>query len=119
MIKPFELIVLTPGKTIADVQEVTHVRAQLADGGGISIYPGHAPLLAETVSAPLIYIDPQGEHSLDLAAGILHIKSQTITIFTSGTTEQAEDDRQGVSEEDMRFDRLAKELLMTLQHTPT
>jgi hypothetical protein len=46
------LIVTTPAETILDVPDVRWVQARLADGGGIGIWPGHAPLLAETVAAP-------------------------------------------------------------------
>ena len=48
-------MVLTPIKTLLDVEGVAWVQVRLADGGGIGIYPGHAPLLAETVTAPLRY----------------------------------------------------------------
>jgi len=49
------LTVLTPAETLLEVEGVKWVRVQLADGGGISIWPGHAPLLAETVAAALHY----------------------------------------------------------------
>ena len=49
------LTVLTPAETLLEVEGVKWVRVQLADGGGISIWPGHAPLLAETVAAELRY----------------------------------------------------------------
>ena len=51
------LTVLTPAETLLEVEGVKWVRVQLADGGGISIWPGHAPLLAETVAAELRYAD--------------------------------------------------------------
>ena len=49
------LTVLTPAETLLEVEGVKWVRVQLADGGRISIWPGHAPLLAETVAAALRY----------------------------------------------------------------
>lgn len=51
------LTVLTPAETLLEVEGVKWVRVQLADGGGISIWPGHAPLLAETVAAALCYAE--------------------------------------------------------------
>lgn len=112
VIKPLRLTVLTLAETLLDVEEVAWVRARLADGGGISIYPGHAPLLAETVTAPLRYANGSGEHVLELEAGILQVDRDGVTIFTSGLTQTSE-----VSE-DKRFDRLARTLLTAVPAQP-
>lgn len=66
------------------------MRARLADGGPIGIYPGHAPLLAETITAPLRYADGSGEHMLHLEAGILQVDDEGVTIFTSGLVQTSE-----------------------------
>ena len=126
VIKPLRLMVLTPAKTLLDVAEVAWVQVQLSDGGGIGIYPGHAPLLAETVTAPLRYADELGEHALDLEAGILQIEDDGVTIFTSGLAEISEvsETAQLISpkssevSDGARFDRLARALLTTLQAQP-
>ena len=89
------------------------MQAQLSDGGPIGVYPGHAPLLAETVAAPLRYQDPSGEHALDLSAGILQVSSDGVTVFASSQTSDASLTLE-VSENDERFDRLAQELLGAL-----
>ena len=89
MIKPLHLTVLTPAETLLDAGQVEWIKLQLADGGGIGIWPGHAPLLAETVIAPLRYADAKGEHTLDLDAGILYIETDRVTIFTSGLAGKA------------------------------
>ena len=112
VIKPLRLTVLTLAETLLDVEEVAWVRARLADGGGISIYPGHAPLLAETVTAPLRYANGSGEHVLELEAGILQVDRNGVTIFTSGLTQTSE-----VSE-DKPFDRLARTLLTAVPAQP-
>lgn len=124
MIKPLHLTVLTPARTLLNVEGAAWVQARLADGGGIGIHPGHAPLLAETVTAPLRYADPSGEHTLDLEAGILQIKRGGVTVFTSGPAQP----REGVQtdgspepsqgSEDARFDRLAQALLATMRAQP-
>jgi F0F1-type ATP synthase epsilon subunit len=80
----FRLMVLTPAETLLDMEGVAWVQACLADGGPIGIYPGHAPLLGETVTAPLRYADGLGEHALDLAAGILQVDRGGVTVFTGG-----------------------------------
>lgn len=114
VIKPLRLTVLTLAETLLDVEEVAWVRARLADGGGISIYPGHAPLLAETVTAPLRYANGSGEHVLELEAGILQVDRDGVTIFTSGLTQTSTSE---VSE-DKRFDRLARTLLTAVPAQP-
>jgi len=90
VIKPLRLMVLTPAKMLLEVEGVAWVQARLADGGGISVYPGHAPLLAETVTAPLRYADGSGEHALDLEAGILQVDRDGVTIFTSEPVQTSE-----------------------------
>jgi F0F1-type ATP synthase epsilon subunit len=86
---PFHLLVLTPAETLLDAEAVNWAQVQLADGGGIGLYPGHAPLLAETVAAPLRYADSTGEHTLDLDAGILQVEVGRVIVLTSGLTRAA------------------------------
>jgi F-type H+-transporting ATPase subunit epsilon len=118
VIKPLRLMVLTPAQTLLDVAEVAWVQVQLSDGGGIGIYPGHAPLLAETVTAPLRYADELGEHALDLEAGILQVERDGVTIFTSGLAQTSEVFETSDVSEGARFERLAQALLTTLQAQP-
>jgi len=112
------LTVLTPAKTLLDVEEVAWVQAHLADGGGIGIYPGHAPLLAETVTAPLRYADRSGEHALHLEAGILQVNRDGVTIFTSGPAQTCEIPETLQVSESTRFDQLARTLLTAMQAQP-
>jgi F0F1-type ATP synthase epsilon subunit len=118
VIKPLRLMVLTPAKTLLDVAEVAWVQVQLSDGGGIGIYPGHAPLLAETVTAPVRYADESGEHALDLEAGILQVELDGVTIFTSGTAQTSEVSETSEVSDGAHFDRLARALFTTLQTQP-
>jgi len=118
VIKPLRLTVLTPAETLLDVEGVAWVQAHLADGGGIGIYPGHAPLLAETVTALLRYAGPSGEHALDLEAGILQVNGDGVTVFTSGPVQTSEILEISEVSEDARFDRLAQVLLSTMRKQP-
>jgi F0F1-type ATP synthase epsilon subunit len=104
-------MVLSPAETLLDVQDVAWVQARLADGGGIGIYPGHAPLLAETITAPLRYADASGEHTLEVEAGILQVDGGGVTILTSGRAHASEVSQTSEVLEEERFDRLAQELL--------
>ena len=125
MAEPLRLTVLTPAEALLDVEEVAWVQAHLADGGGIGIYPGHAPLIAETVTAPLRYADPSGQHALDLETGILQVEPGSVTVFTSGRTQAAGDGGESrpealedSEEEEAHFDRLAQALLATMRAQP-
>ena len=138
------LTVLTPAETLLEVEGVKWVRVQLADGGGISIWPGHAPLLAETVAAELRYaggaipqstvegpvplqstvegpvapqntVEGNGERTLDLEGGIVQVQRDHVTILTGGALRHAVTSRPpGGDEDEARFDRLARALLTTL-----
>ena len=122
MHNPFRLTVLTPAQALIDVEDVQWVQARLADGGGIGIYPGHAPLIAETVTAPLRYADPTGEHTLDLEEGILQVHGDGVTIFTSGLSQPSESSQPppGSQNSDAAsFDRLAQELLAASRADPS
>lgn len=112
------LTVLTPARTLLDVESVAWVQAQLADGGPIGIYPGHAPLLAETAAAPLCYADRSGERALDLDAGILRIRGEGVTVLTIGVAILGASELLGTAENDRHFDRLARQLLTTLSAQP-
>jgi F0F1-type ATP synthase epsilon subunit len=107
--------VLTPAETLLQVEEALWVHVRLADGAGISVYPGHAPLLAETVTASLRYGDASGEHWLDVRAGILEIRGNRVTVFTSGEAEPAERPASSTVSEERRFTRLARELQVRLE----
>jgi len=117
MRKTLHLRVLTPAETVIDVEEVVWMQSRLADGGGISIYPGHAPLIAETIAAPLRYADRAGERTLDLGAGILVVDTEGATVFTSGEI-QTGDDGEAWTGPEAHFDRLAQALLATMRAQP-
>ena len=111
MAKGHHLTVLTPDETLFDA-DVAWVQLRLADGGGIGIYPGHAPLLAETAASTLRYADASGEHALDLEAGILEVHRGGLTLFTSGIALPGE--RTAAREDKgLPYRRLTQELLDT------
>ena len=109
------LQVLTPAETLLSMEEAQWIHVRLADGAGISIYPGHAPLLAETITAPLRYSDASGEHVFDARAGLLHIADDHVTVLTSGKSEPGERPAPSAVSEERRFDRLARQLQARLE----
>jgi F0F1-type ATP synthase epsilon subunit len=123
MTKLLRLQVLTPAESLLEAEDVSWVQARLADGCGIGIYPGHAPLLAETVDAPLRYADEAGEHNFEVEAGILQIDDDNaVTVLTSGASRASSESSTipTVAEdtEEREFHRLAEELLNRLEHWP-
>ncbi|MCD4739073.1 MAG: hypothetical protein K8R89_07435 [Anaerolineae bacterium] len=108
------LIILTPVKELLQARDVSRVQVQLADDVGLGIYPGHAPLLAETVAAPLRYEVGGEEHELQLDAGILHIlANEEVVLYVPGEL-RAQGDLQAEKPESARFERLAQTLLAAL-----
>lgn len=108
--KRLHLAVLTPGETLLDVADVAWVQALLADGSRVSIYPGHAPLLAETRRAALRYATTTGKRQTEeLQAGILQVAGSDVLLFTGGSAAE------GASpDETQQFHRLTRALLARL-----
>jgi F0F1-type ATP synthase epsilon subunit len=115
MPETFELSVLNPAETLLEVSEARWVHLRLADGTGITIYPGHALLLAETITAPLRYADETGEHVFSAEAGILQVEDERVMILTSGRCKAETTPRTSTVPEERRFERLARELQVRLE----
>lgn len=110
---PFwHLIIQTPEETLLEARDVHWVQIRLADGGEIGILPGHAPLLAETVTSPLRYADDTGEYTVAVQAGILQITTGQVSIYTTGlAAEDAISAMPAASNGEKRFARLMETLL--------
>jgi F0F1-type ATP synthase epsilon subunit len=117
------LTVLTPDRVLLAVDSATKVRMKLADDVWLSVYPNHAPLIAEILPGPLQYDTDAESGEVSIAEGILQVTEGQVTVLTSGhqrgtqvpeTTDTAETD----AASDQKFDRLAAQLLMSLQAQP-
>jgi len=108
------LTVITPAETLREVEDVAWVRLRLADGTGLTVYPGHAPLLAETIAAPIRYAAHGNEHALNAEAGILRVDRGAITVFTSGEADLEATGPAAVSSQEREFKRMARELRESL-----
>ena len=115
--KSLHLRVWTPDEVILDIEHANWVNLELADGGSIGIRPGHAPLMAETLTAPVYYEDASGEHLLFLEAGIIQVERTGVTVLTNGLA-NVEDSEERPDEEETRFDRLARALFTMLNAQP-
>lgn len=118
MASALRLRVLTPADVLLEAGKVEWAHVRLANGTGISIYPAHAPLLAETVTAPVRYRDSSGEHSVNVEAGILQVRDGEVMIFTRTTLEGVEAQEPPAVEEARKFERLARELRQRLEGEP-
>lgn len=117
MPEPLRFTVLTPEKTLLDVDAVRSVRVLLVDGAWLSVYPGHAPLLAETIAGPVFYDAASGPAEIALAEGILHVDKGQVAIFIGGSADAPAAVQAVFSAEEveaMKFDRLAQVLMVTL-----
>lgn len=110
MARGMRLRVLTPAETLLEVEQAKWVQVRLSDGTGLSIYPRHARLLAETVTAPLQYADETGERVFDVGGGIVQVENHDVTVFTSGEAKVAEAAEPLAVASERKFKRLAREL---------
>jgi F0F1-type ATP synthase epsilon subunit len=101
------LTVLTPSETVVEADQVQWVHVKLVGAKALTIWPEHAPLLAETASEALRYVDASGEHATDLPAGVLQVRDNTVTLFLAGTLSE----QSWPEEEGERYDRLAETML--------
>jgi len=114
--KRLQLTVLTPEGPWLEVPDAEWVQLQLADGGGVGIYPDHAPLLAETQTSALRYAaGGQEQQTAILETGILRVETKRVLLLTSGPADAAGTNSGSASVEGQSFDRLAGALLATLQ----
>jgi F0F1-type ATP synthase epsilon subunit len=101
------LIVWTPSETVIDAEQVQWIHVKLVQAKTLTIWPGHARLLAETTTEALRYADTSGEHVVDLPGGILQVWDNTVTLFLAGTLGQ----RAWSQAPEKRFERLADTML--------
>jgi F0F1-type ATP synthase epsilon subunit len=115
MADTLELRVVNPVETLLEVDEAEWVHVRLSNGTGLTIYPGHAPLLAETVDASLRYADADGEHVFKARAGILKVRDDEVAVFTGHESEAEKTPKPSAVAEEREFARLARELRSRLE----
>ncbi len=116
--------VLTPDGPIVDSQTVKKVRVRLMDGKLLSVYPYHAPLIAETLDGEVVYVVGTQEKRLNLRSGVFFVSEARVMIYTGGKLENElpQGPEKGEEKRTDRFDRLAAALMSGLhahpQHIP-
>jgi F0F1-type ATP synthase epsilon subunit len=58
----------------------------------LTIWPGHAPVLAETRAGGVRYADDVGEHALSLSPGMLQVHGNEVLILVGGALRTSEED---------------------------
>ena len=111
MAQTVHLVVLTPERVLLSVEAALKVRVRLADGAWLSIYPRHAPLVAEMPSGPLQYETDLESGELPLEDGILRVQDNEVVVLTSGLASRQE---MALAETEVQYDRLARRLMQAL-----
>lgn len=101
------LCVWSPAETVMDVEGVQWVHVKLNRARSLTIWPGHAPLLAETTGETVRYADDSGTHVVELPAGMLQLRDNQVLILVGGALESSTQDGE-------EFERLTDALLVTL-----
>ncbi len=116
---PFTLLslrIISPDGIILERDQLVAVSVLLADGGSIGIRPGHAPLIAETLSGPVRYQSAEEHNRIEVHPGVLEIRENTVVILTAGEVGQTPEDT--VKTADAEFTRLMETLVGTLTPQP-
>jgi F0F1-type ATP synthase epsilon subunit len=103
----WRLRVWSPAETVVDVEGVQWVHVELCHARPLTIWPGHAPLLAETMAETMRYADDTGTHAVALPSGILQVRESEVLILIGGAL-------QSYTEGGERSDRLTDALLEAL-----
>ena len=84
MVERLRLTAITPSTTLIDAESVEWVHVALAGNKSLTVWPGHASLLAETVADVVRYADTAGTHMVELPPGILRVQDDAVTVFLAG-----------------------------------
>jgi F0F1-type ATP synthase epsilon subunit len=113
---PLRLVVWTPSERLIDAEQVEWVHLELVDDRTLTIWPRHAPLLAETAAGAVRYADLEGTHTVDLLSGVVHVRNDVVSLYLPGTLGSAVgEDAQPIKGEETGFERLARTMLRALE----
>lgn len=106
MAKLLRLRVWSPAETVIEVEDVQWVHLELSRARPLTIWPGHAPLLAETTES-VRYADDAGTHAVELPPGILQVRENEVLILVGGALQLGKGEGE-------RLERLTDALLKNL-----
>ena len=108
--------ITTPEETLLQAEGVQKVRVRLADGGWLSIYPRHAPLIAEIAPGAVQITTAEGETSVLVDSGLVRVSPDRVLVLV-GRSDVPFDagDAEVDTGEVLRYERLVRELLSALR----
>ncbi|TFG72676.1 MAG: hypothetical protein E4H27_02190 [Anaerolineales bacterium] len=113
--KTLSLSILSPDRVILEVENVTRLTARLGNDTLLSIYPGHAPLLVETLPGILEYFVDEKRIELALYGGILHVLQQYVTVFVNKSLDAGVGTDDSDGREGAHFEKLSRMLMQSLK----
>jgi F0F1-type ATP synthase epsilon subunit len=111
MAEPLQLTVVTSEGIALDVTGVSSVRLMLKGDVGLSLYPGHAPIIAEFLPGAIVYYVNEQEDMVHLPAGIMQLRNNHCKLFVNSII-RADNSEDLVSASE--FDDFASILMKTL-----
>ena len=81
------LKVLSLAETVLEAEQILWVRLKLSNEKFLTVYPRHAPLLAQTLPGELLYHPADAPEARSLAAGpgLLSIRDDQVTLLIGET----------------------------------
>jgi F0F1-type ATP synthase epsilon subunit len=102
--EPLHLVVWTPSETLLEVGPIDWVHIELVGERSLTIWPGHLPMMGQTIPAAVRYADAEGEHETELPPGIVQMEDGTVTVFLAGESGEGAGSA-------MRFERLSEAMV--------
>jgi F0F1-type ATP synthase epsilon subunit len=109
------LTILTPEKVILQADAVRKVRLRLADGAWLSVYPRHAPLIAEVAPGVILYDAAEGNGAVSVGSGFLQVEPDCVLVLTDQTDSSTGEGIPGADADQVGFERQAHELFQALR----
>lgn len=107
------LNILTADGAILQKENLEAVNVLLTDELPLGIRPGHAPLIAETKTGPIVYRTSKSEQKIEIHAGIMNIRDNIVTILTPGEVAKLPADSHGKLKTE--YERLLRAVLEAYQ----
>jgi F0F1-type ATP synthase epsilon subunit len=109
-----DLKIMTPETVLADRSNLEWVRLVLANENVITIWPGHAPLVAETADWPITIMNCGKLELIEVAPAILKVNKDTITLLTLHDKKNSSEEHIESDHNPADTDRLADDLVAVL-----
>ena len=78
-----DLIISTPEKEVINQGSISFINITLSDGYPISVYPGHAPLIALLSEGIIKYQDGKGLNKISISEGLIKIDNDLVKCFVN------------------------------------